>query len=101
MALGTTSHNNYFRGGISLGTLGPSVGPAVLGPRTQQNVTHRIRRREESAPRSVVGPAASRRPAALPERDPPLHVCFGHPHSLTSMPLGEYGDVRQAGSVRP
>lgn len=71
-------------------------------PRIDHKVAHRFgMRREESAPCDVVPPTAGRLSATAVEADPPLHVCFGHPHGLFTTDLREDDQVRQARIVRP
>ena len=96
MPLGITSHNNYFKGGIRVGSLPPSVGLALESHRTWRRDPW-----EESAPRPVVAQSAGRHAVAGPEAQPGLHVCFGHPHALTTALLREHHDVRHASQGTP
>ena len=84
--------------------------PSRLAHDSSSRIPHKFSgrlsgRRPEPAPRAVVAPAAGGRPATAVEAQPPLHVCFGHPHPLFAPSLGEHHDVGHgsivaAGSIR-
>jgi hypothetical protein len=95
-----TEHNYYFRLVSGLVPRPLSVGASGSDRSTQHNPIFGFWWKEP-APRNVVAPAASRRPAAAVEAQPPLHVCFGNPHPLTPSVLSEHHDVGHALSVAP
>lgn len=102
MPLGSTSHNNYFPSGSAHGILlGSTLADGSRLP-IRHNLTTTIREPgPESTPRNVVPPSTGGRAAAMPEREPGLHVCFGNPHPIMASLLREDHDVRQGESVRP
>lgn len=100
-ALGTTSHNNYLAGGTAGGT---ALADGWETPRPDGRVVHKLARRfgmrrEESAPRMVVAPAAGGRALTAVEAQPGLHVCFGNPHALLPAVLREDDEIRHKGSI--
>lgn len=92
----TARYHNYYSGLVT--SLSPRPA-SVIGLRPLRPAQHNGIRRfggPEPAPRAVVAPARRRPPLASPEAQPPLHVCFGHPHALMSGVLREGDEVRHA-----
>jgi hypothetical protein len=99
---GTLHHITTTSGAVQTRVPGlANAGEPSSGARVEHKFPSGFRvRREEAAPGPVVPPATGRRAQLGVEAQPPLHVCFGNPHPLMAVILGEDHQVRHSTSLR-